>query len=182
MTITKERVEELREWVEDAYESVRLRQPSDRGKAADLLAILDDYAERVDTKETKVGLGEEVKKSGSSARLQVVRKGKAESPGSTDADERALAEMDYVLRVASTYQQNIGPESQKRAKKAFAHIRSRLAAPRVSVTREDAAKVAIKALDVLRMPREPLVGEFIDAMCDGFRSIGVSVESGEEGK
>ena len=48
-TITQERVEELREWVEDAYETIRLRQPSDRGKADDLLAILDDYAGRLES-------------------------------------------------------------------------------------------------------------------------------------
>jgi hypothetical protein len=40
--MTKDRIAELREWVNEAYVSIHLRVPSDRGKRDDLLALLDE--------------------------------------------------------------------------------------------------------------------------------------------
>ena len=99
---TKERVEELAVLVKRAYVGSKCRDKNWR----DLLAILDDCAERIDTKETKAGgVAHKPSMPSQDGELSVpgdrrlVRPGHTHSPGPTDADERQEQMWKFLMKV-----------------------------------------------------------------------------------
>ena len=141
--LSKERVEELAVLVKRAYVGSKCRDKNWR----DLLAIVDDYAERT-------------------------------VPGLTDYDKLALFDLDRAAALA--YLPNADDEElsleYNKCLVALAHLRSRLAAPRVSEA--DILETAMR----IRFPAEEKAGTITEPLTALLRSIGVSVESGEEGK
>ena len=214
--LSKERVEELRESMRKSVYAGTL----DPGDAENIAAILDDYAERLESPGPTArcpecrgtGVNNDAKQAWDipdapapecSFCFGTGEVNAVPSPGPTDADEpKSAAELKewitkFLHPVVSTEDmiqefEQMTHECHERnnhicetclGRAAHEAIRSRLAAPRVSVTREQARGIAWGVMSYLNiLPTDELVSAVAEEeIMPRLRSIGVSVESGEEG-